>query len=444
MRRRTFLKSLAVGAGALAFTPLLPARRAFAAPERSFVFAYFRGGWDTLMSLDPRDPNVFTEDNREQTRIELGWDRLPAAFERTILQPPGSNIDYGPVMGGLTRHYDKTCVVRGISMDTVAHDVGRRYFVTGQPPRGSAAAGSAIPTRIVAQQGDLSAFPNLVVRAETYNDGLPSFASGLTVNSVNDLLTALTELPGAPPAGVRGPLEAYRAGKVSCDPARLDGHGLLTRLGVSQVKARELVESGLASKFQFANQADPEMAELAARYGITSLEEPQAQAAMAYQALRYELAQCVTIELASDLDTHDDSWEDAHPEQLAAGFAALGQLVDDLEATPDPSRGGTLLDHTTILAFSEFGRTALINGRGGRDHSLTSSCLLMGAGVPGNRVVGASGDVGMPPRAVDPSTGAPDDGGVMISPTLVAASLMQGAGYDTTALRTDGLPCLIA
>lgn len=444
MRRRTFLKSLGVGSAALALTSLVGPRSAFAAADRSFVFAYFRGGWDTLMSLDPRDPEVFTEARRTETRIELGWDRLPAAYPRTILQPAGSNIDFGPVMGGITRHYDKMCVVRGLSMDTVAHDVGRRYFVTGQPPRGTQAAGSAIPTRIVAQQGDSSAFPNLVVRAETYNDGLPSFASGLTVNSVADLLTTLVELPGAPPPSVRGPLEALRARKLACDPTAMDRRGLLGQLGDSQIKARELVGSGLASKFQFTNRNDPEMVDLSTRYGVTTLDDPQAQAAMAYQALRYELAQCVTVELASNLDSHDDSWEDDHPDQLAAGFTALGQLVDDLASTPDPSRGGTLLEHTTILAFSEFGRTALINARGGRDHALTSSCMLIGAGVPGNRVVGASGDVGMPPRAVNPSTGAPDDAGVMLSPTLVAASIMQAAGYDASSLRTDGLPCLMA
>ena len=204
------------------------------------------------------------------------------------------------------------------------------------------------------------------------------------------------------------------------------------------------VESGLAGKFQFTNRNDPEMADLSARYGITDLAQAQAQAAMAFQALRYELAQCVTVELASNLDNHDDSWQDDHPNQLAVAFTALGQLVDDLAATPDPSRGGMLLEHTTILCFSEFGRTALINARGGRDHSLTSACMLIGAGVPHNTVVGASGDVGMPPRAIDPDTGAPDDAGVMISPTLVAASLMQGAGYDTTSLRADGLPCLMS
>ncbi len=185
------------------------------------------------------------------------------------------------------------------------------------------------------------------------------------------------------------------------------------------------------------------MVDIAARYGVTNLASVQAQAAMAFQALRYEMAQCVTIEMAGALDTHDNSWTTTQPDDQSDGWTALGRLVTDLDATPDPSRGGSLLEHTTILAFSEFGRTALLNARGGRDHSLTSSCLLLGAGVPHNRVIGKSSDTGMSPSAVNPETGALDDSGVLISPTHVIASMMASAGLDTKKLRIDGLPCLM-
>lgn len=443
MKRRTFLQSLGVGAGAFMLRSILGPRAVHAAANRSFLFCYFRGGWDTLLSLDPRDPDLFTEDRRNETLIDLGWDQLPAEYPRTVLMPAGSNIPLGPVMSGIQDHHDKMCVVNGMTMDTVAHDVGRKYFITGMPPRGTSAAGSAVPTRIVAQQGDASPFPNLVVRAETYNDGDPAFASGLTVNNVGDLITTLTDGPRAPNALVRSRLDAYRSARTDCDPTNLDERGILGLLSSSQEKARELVSSGLADKFQFTNANDPEMAGIAARYGINNLSTIEAQAAMAYQALKYEMAQCVTIELAGNLDTHDANWSTDQPDQLFAGFTALGRLVTDLENTPDPSRGGSLLDHTTVLAFSEFGRTALLNGRGGRDHSLTSSCLLIGAGIPGNRVVGRSSDTGMTPSAVNPTTGAPDDAGVLITPTLVVASIMESAGYDTAELRTSGLPCLM-
>lgn len=444
MKRRTFLKTLGVGAGAFMASSVLSPRRAAAAANRSFVLCYFRGGWDTLLSLDPRDPNVFTEARRNETRIELAYDQIPANYSRTIIQPNGSNIGFGPVMESISQHYDKMCVVRGVSMDTVAHEVGMRYFITGQTPRGNQAAGSAVGTRIVAQQGDQSPFPNLVMNVETYNDAHPSFASGLSVNSVTDLLTALTEGPAAPPAAVRSRLDAYRNGVQLCDPIRNNRRGLLSLLGDSQIKARELVQSGLSGKFAFANQNDPEIADLRTRYGIQQINSVQSNFASAFQALKYELAQCVTITASDNLDTHDATWADDQPDRQAAGWRAVSQLVTDLEATPDPSRGGTLLDHTTILCFSEFGRTPLLNGRGGRDHALASSCALIGAGVPGNKVVGATSDVGMTPMAVDRNTGEPNESGIVMSPTDIVASVMESAGYDTDELRTDGLPCLMA
>lgn len=446
--RRTFLRSLSLGAGAFALGSMIMPKRARAANmDRSFVFCYFRGGWDTLLGLDPRDPNVFTDANKGATKIELAWDRLADTYPKTIQQPAGSNIQFGPAMGGIMQHYDKMCVVRGMTMDTVSHDVGRLYFLTGKPPRGTTPAGSSLGTRIVAQQGDHTALPNLVSRVDSFNENLPTYASGLTVNSVADLVTTLTDGRKAPNPTIRANLEAYRAKHDLCDPSQLDRKGLLGLIQSSQKKARELVEGGLSGKFQFSSQTDAEMMELATRYGIppAQLTSPQAQAAMAYQAMKYGMAQCVTLELASGCDTHDVSWATDQPDEQSTGWTALGTLVTDLSATDDPVRGGKLIDHTTILAFSEFGRTALLNGRDGRDHSLTTSCMLMGAGVPHNKVVGASSDVAMVPRAVDPTSGAAiDSGGTFLTPTLVAASIMQSAGYDTDELRTDGLPCLMA
>jgi uncharacterized protein (DUF1501 family) len=445
--RRTFLKTLGLGTGAFMLGSIAAPRLARAANTgRSFVFCYFRGGWDTLLGLDPRDPNVFTDARKGETKIELGYDRLGAAYPQTIQQPAGSNIQFGPALGGIMHHYDKMCVVRGMTMDTVSHEVGRLYFITGKPPRGSAPAGSSLGTRIVAQQGDQTALPNLVSRVDSYNENLPTYASGLTVSSVADLVSTLTDGRSAPTATIRAKIEAHRAKKLMCDPSGLDRRGLVGLIQSSQSKARELVEGGLSAKFQFLSQNDPEMMDLAARYDIqAALTTAQAQAAMAYQALKYGMAQAVTIELAGGCDTHDTTWATDQPDEQSIGFTALATLVSDLASTEDSVRGGKLLDHTTILAFSEFGRTAMLNSREGRDHSLTASCMLIGAGVPHNKVVGASSDVGMVPRAVDPVSGrAVDAGGTFLTPTLVAASIMESAGYDTDDLRTNGLPCLMA
>ena len=44
--------------------------------DRHFVFVYFGGGWDNLISLDPRDPDIFTADRISETGIEIGYEAL--------------------------------------------------------------------------------------------------------------------------------------------------------------------------------------------------------------------------------------------------------------------------------------------------------------------------------------------------------------------------------
>ena len=443
--RRTFLRS-SLGAASLALgAGLMPRRARAAGADRNFLFVYFGGGWDTLMSLDPRDPGRFSESRIDQTKIQLGWDRLPNAYPRDIIQPSGSNIDFGPVMGGISQHFDKMSVVRGISMDTVTHAVGMRYFLTGMTPRGLSAAGSSLGTRIAAQQGKSLPIPNLVSRVETYNEGLPVYSTGLAVNGAVDLVTTLRDGPQAPTGAVRTRLDEFRARTANCDPALLDKKGLMSQVAATQSEARALVEGRLFSLFNLNDRNNPDIVAVRDRYGITNgnAVTPGTQAAIAFQALKHNVAQTVTIELVNGLDTHAGTWATDHADSQAAGWTALGQLVTDLSTTNHDS-GGTLLDRTTILVFSEFGRTALINSRDGRDHSLTSSCALIGAGVPHNKVIGASTDVGMAPQAINPMTGEVEEGGTVLNPNNIAASIMQSAGFDTDALRTDGVPALMA
>lgn len=455
LSRRFFLQSLGLGAaGSFLFGPWkTPKLQAAADPDRRFVFCYFNGGWDTLLSLDPREYGFSDADDGKarDLRVEPAYYRLRTAFtdgvtlQRDLLQPKGSNIIYGPAMEPMTRHFDQTCIVRGISMDTVTHEVGRRYFITGLPPRGLLANGSSAGTRIVAQQGKKRPIPNLAVRVESYNQGLPAYASGLKVTTVDDLLRMLRDGERAPDAEVRTLLEAYRKEAEICDPVALNTDGLLTLLRGAQTDARALIEEKLTDNFSFLDATKPDMVAIKNRYGITSMASPQAQAALAFQTLKFDVAQTISIELANGLDTHFENWETDQPERQYQGWKALARLVDDLKAEPHPrDKSKKLIDTTTIVVFSEFARTPMINNREGRDHWLVNSALLLGAGVPHNKVVGASTEQGMNALAVDPISGQSTKvGGTVINPRLILASLMESAGMNTEDLRVSGLPCLM-
>ena len=147
--RRDVIKSaLALGgglAGLQVLNPLIPsaAAGAEALETRNFIFCYFNGGWDILLGLDPRDPSLFRDDNRAETLIQPAYDLQVTPN----LVPLDSSVDgmwFGPYIGRLRDHADKLAIIRGMSMETLTHQAGRRRFLTGKPPSGILARGSSI------------------------------------------------------------------------------------------------------------------------------------------------------------------------------------------------------------------------------------------------------------------------------------------------------------
>jgi len=110
---------------------------------------------------------------------------------------------------------------------------------------------------------------------------------------------------------------------------------------------------------------------------------------------------------------------DDYASTLCPAFdSAYCALLDDLH------RKG-MLDSTLVVAAGEFGRTPMLNGRGGRDHwPGVWSVLFAGGGVKGGQVVGSSDRLGGEPkdRPVSPAefvatirhaVGLPADGRVV-------------------------------
>src|SRR5207245_4864102 len=228
-----------------------------------------------------------------------------------------------------------------VNMGTLTHEVGRRYFITGKFPRGLQAAGSSLPTAVAAQAGDTSQIPNLAVSVETYNENFPAFASGLEVQAASDVSNVLRPGGTALSAGSDAALRTYEAAGLSCTGHELDGSGLATLFRASREKARELVASGAASPF--SSTRDPttqtqEIKDLFAAFGIATAQDlggPKGQAALAGQALSKGISQAVSVQLASNIDDHSDSWQRTHAPSLRSGFDALASLIGFLKNAPD-------------------------------------------------------------------------------------------------------------
>lgn len=103
---------------------------------------------------------------------------------------------------------------------------------------------------------------------------------------------------------------------------------------------------------------------------------------------------------------------------------AYSALLDDLS-----ERG--MLSNTLVVAMGEFGRTPLLNPRGGRDHwPGVWSILFAGGGIRGGQVVGSSDAIAAEPRDR------------AVTPAEVAATIYHSLGIDARTMipGTDGRP----
>lgn len=432
------------------------------APDRHYIFCYFSGGWDVLLSLDPRDPQVFTGSTLAATRIQPAYELLQNNTNLPYRDVLGDGSMFlGPYVGELADQADRLCVVRGMSMDTLTHEVGRRRFLTGRPPSGLAARGSSTDTWLAARLGADQPVPNLSIRVESYNYGdLPNYATALRTNGIDDLLRVLRPTGATLDDLQTAQLDALIQNAAECPTGRRSE--IWTAAALARTKSREMVAGDLSSLFDFRANT-PSMQALRAHYGFTTsqLGSSGAMAAMAATAIMSGVSRAVSIGITSrSLDTHFANWQTDQGPTQAEAFTAVARLMTHLEsvAYPDDS-GDSWLDRTVIVGFSEFSRTPLLNAQGGRDHWLGNSCFLAGAKIAGGRVIGGSSNIGMNPLPVDLASGVacaldadhavpcPVGGGVeVVRPEHILQALYREIGMteDQPDLRVKPLTAIFA
>ncbi len=455
LTRRRMLSSLGAGAGAYAlsdtFWPASAGAENLTADELPLlIFCEFNGAWDTLLSLDPRD-HTDSRFNDPAGSVYTGYEMVAeedGAIEALmsnnnsgLVTPNGSNISFGPAIGDLASHFEDLCVLRGVNMGTLTHEVGRRYFLTGKFPRGLAASGSAMATFWVNEHTTTTPIPNLVIRSETFNEGLDPKASGLKITGYQDLSKVLRSLNASLDPGAKGAAAlAALQSDPSCLDRQLDVGGMTSAYRASFEKALVFSEGTLWQHFNFIRNPPENSAiyDLYQAFGLNpanpnsgnALAGPRGQAAIAAQALTNNIAQAVSVQLASGIDHHDEDWATDHAPALRDGFNALASLISYLKTTLD-SNGKPFWDRTTIMAVSDFARTPNINPRGGRDHHLSSACLVAGRGIKGNQVIGGTTDNNYSGRPINMTTGAPDD---------ITGQILRPPDIHRTVLDAAGLP----
>ncbi len=407
------------------------------ATSRRFVFIYVPGGWDQLLFLDPREFEYGLDDEAykkevERTQIDTSYARggynndLRDEFGEGLNRPAGFDpaFSFGPA--AVRRDKDKVpvdaanlvalaeqgvpmTIVRGINMGTLGHEPGYVYFLTGEPAVGSSARGASMPVRLAAQIGklggdDQTVVANLAVEVDSYTGSADGRYAALRLGTISDserLLKRETPLEEAP--GVEAALASYAGRKRTPEGDVLDGGGLLSQYTAASGRARELIESNVIQHFAFMTGNDAESQAIRQAYHVQGDDPRQAAAKAAFtaQSIKYGLAQFISVAFPGGGDSHGGG-NRGHATGLHGAVRALADLVHDLSSSPAEGLGGTWIDHTTIVMFSEFSRTPRFNSVGGRDHHFSNSCLLVGAGVQGGRVIGGTTETGgMQPRVFD-------------------------------------------
>ena len=433
--RRKFLLATLGASGAMTLSNLLTTARASNATptntDQHFVFAHFLGGWDTILCVDPKDPAFY--DDQELTvaeyGVETGYSTLGFSEDPRIFTDV-EGLVFGPYIGDLVDFASRISVVRGMTITSVAHGTATVHLNTGKTPAGMGVRGSSVATILAAILGEGQLMPNLVSGLGSYNIDRPAWASGLRASNIQDLKDLLGPGISALERSERYALDEFFA-------RELQRRNTPRRRSIFQSRdvSRLLIEENVASEFDVNNEA---LAPLIERMGNGS-------ALMAYQALTKGYSRCVSFQAMPFSDAHAGSfWRNLHRWHILSGFNAVAKLASELEATPYPT-GGTWLDHTTIVCSSEFNRTSVLNQTGGRDHGTTNSALLLGGGIAGGKVIGATHEKSMVAQPIDLATGAVDENGETVSHENIAVTLIKSLGIteDVGDFRVPAIDALL-
>ena len=404
--RRELLGASAAALACAGLSPLLRGGvRAQANPAtstaRKLVVVLASGGWDQTYALDPK-PGA--------SGIDAPDGKVQRFGEIPVLTDPSRPA----VTEFFTRYGERACVLNGVQVRSFVHPDCLKRVLTGSPsettPDFAAIAafelGRELPVPYLALGGQARSGPYAAITGRTG-----------TTNQLSALIDPKAVYPsattGLPETGVQ-PSDDERAlvrKYLDASAARLGA--LRGQRGYNRAR----IEDYLASLDRAQR--------LRAFAGSASLGERDytldlsVQIPLAVRALEQDLSWAALMQM-NNWDTHRDNSQQGPQHQRL--FASLLELCAALEAR-------ALLERTLVVVLSEMGRTPRLNNEAGKDHWPVTSALLLGAGVRGGRVIGATGDL-LDARSIDLQTGAIVGGetGKQLQASNLVAGVLQAVG----------------
>lgn len=408
MTRRNVLQLGLSTAALLAMPPLGRIAKADPTNPHFLVMLFSDGGWDPTQTLDPHDPLDMT-------------DGVDVDVPEAISGLPPSQI---ATLGGITymsnpltrpnvdtyfqNWASRTCVVNGIGTRSTSHDQSRQLVLTGylDPTKADFAVMAAH------KNGADMPLPHLLLSGDSFGG---QFA-GLSGRLGGQMGTAIAYNR----LSQNGPLAVSALGEAYVQQA-LEWERMVAEGSPSSAV------SGKLAAFADANGRADRLTRLAGTLNINTNNGGTLATSLG-NAFRSGLTTSVSMNPFGGFDTHGDNTDQNQSWERV--FTFMNALMNGLQAQPG-LLAPTLLDETTIVVCSEFGRTPELNGDNGKDHHPWTSILLAGKGVRGGTTVGLT-DSTQEGVKVNLATGLPDDAGQVIDVTNMVAGMVTLMGANAS------------
>ena len=451
--RREFLRRLGGGFGTLAFgalsggfpagssavaaapDPLRPlAARPAPMPPRatSVIFLCLVGGPSQVDTFDHKpllqrlDGQPLPAEIRRSIESSSHANVLHGCEDKLLASPyrwqrhGGSAMWVSELFPNLAARVDDLCFIHSMQADSNNHAPASYQMHTGDVRAGKASLGAWTTWGLGSESEDL---PGYVVLFDAGPLGGPAnYSSGFLPAAyqptrLRDRGTPVLDLlpPEELAAGQRDTLDLIRtlnmrhrgprAGATELD-ARLANYELAWRMQSSAIDVGDLAA---------------ETAGTLRRYGLEHADERTRAFGRKCLLARRLVERGVRFVQLYDMPDKD-GW-DAHG-ALADNHTPRGRWTDQpMAALLGDLKDRGLLDETLVVCASEFGRTPLVQGNGGRNHNAAGFTVwLAGGGVRGGQRIGATDDVGY--QAVDRPTPFRD----------LHATILAALGLDHLAL----------
>jgi hypothetical protein len=324
-------------------------------------------------------------------------------FKELTTRIPG--LRFSEHLPKLAEHADQLAIVRSLSTKEGDHARGTHLVRTGHPPMGDVAYPSIACSLAKQLATGTNPLPNYVSVAPTQEINPAAFGPGFLGASHAPAIVgggAGGAQPAAPTDADARLIELKLADLEL--PAGVDANQAARRLELWNALENKFFESRGAESFQahralYQKAADMMRPEVRAAFDLSA--EPEevrrrygnglfGQGCLLARRLVERGVPFVEVPLGAGLgwDTHADNFNLVRrlSGELDAGWATL---ISELK-----ERG--LLERTTILWASEFGRTPVINSSAGRDHFPAAwSCVFAGGGIKGGQAYGRTSADGM-------------------------------------------------